>query len=309
MLVLLGMLLSGCGGIEWFPETGVASFSFSPASEVDVTAGSTRTSSSVTLSITGMATAAISVSGDSSSKYSVNGGSYTSAAGTVKPGDTVTVQHTASNTIGETVSTTLKVGDKSATFSSTTGGIEFDVAFNVDPSTFVESEPVTLAIAGGSASISISGDESSLYSLNGGTPTSVAGTANDGDQVVVMHFSADGVTNTTVTSTLTVGSKSGSFVSTTTNFVQETLAVVAADEGKAQVKLRILDGDYTIGVPSGGSFSLDGTDYRDTTQSISLRNGQTLYVAGFAEGAVGTVTPYAFTLDGETAITLNVTTQ
>ncbi|HBA89302.1 MAG TPA: hypothetical protein DCZ75_15340 [Geobacter sp.] len=311
MLTLLGLFLSGCGGIEWFPETGVASFSFSPASEVDVAAGSTRTSSSVTLAITGIATASISVSGDASSKYSINGGSYTNAAGTVKNGDRVTVQHTASNTIGGSVSSTLTVGDKSATFSSMTGGFEFSTAFNVDPMTFVESDPVTLAVAGGSAAISISGDESSLYSINGGTFTSQAGTVNNGDQVVVMHFSADGATNTTVTSTLTVGGKSGTFVSTTGNFARETVSASASADnlGSAQVRLRILDGPYEIGVATvGGSYSLNGTDYTDETATINLVDGQTLYLQGFADPPAGTVTNYVFTLDGETAITFNITT-
>jgi len=312
------MMLSGCGDIEWFPDrvSVVAAFSFSPATVTNATAGSTQTSSSVTLSITGDPVA-ISVSGDATSQYSLNGGTYTKTAGTAKNGDTVTVQHTASSTIGQTVATTLTVGGQSATFSSTASGsatvsaFTFPGAFNVLPGDFETSEAVTLIINGGTAAISISGDGSSLYSVNGGDSTSLPGTVSNGDQVVVQHINADGVTETTMTSTLTVGDKSASFVSSTGNFARVTVAAsaIADDQGTAQVILRLVPGNYIIGVGTVfGSYSLDGINYTDQTQSVDLTDRQPLFVQGFADSPVGTVTSYDFTLDGETAVTLNVTT-
>ena len=61
--------------------------------------------------------AAISVTGG---EYSVNGGAYTSAAGTVNNGDTVTVRHTHSAGESTRIDTVVTIGGVSATFSSVT---------------------------------------------------------------------------------------------------------------------------------------------------------------------------------------------
>lgn len=63
------------------------------------------------------ATTAISVAGG---EYSVNGGTYTAAAGTVANGDTVRVRHTSSATNSTSVNTVLTIGGVSDTFTSTT---------------------------------------------------------------------------------------------------------------------------------------------------------------------------------------------
>ena len=63
------------------------------------------------------AAAAISVA---NGQYSVNGGAYTAAAGTVNNGDTVTVQHTSASTNSASVTTTLTIGGVNGTFTSTT---------------------------------------------------------------------------------------------------------------------------------------------------------------------------------------------
>lgn len=317
LLAVVGMMLTGCGGIEWFPEkvaSVVTAFSFTPATGVAV--GSTQTSNIVTLAISGDPVA-ISVSGDASSQYSINAGTYTKAAGTVKNGDKVTVQHTASATIGQTVTTTLTVGGQTATFSSTTGGtvavsaFTFPPSFNVLPSSLKTSEAVTLVISGGSAPISISGDASSLYSVNGAASTSLPGTVVNGDQVVVQHTTANGADETTVTSVLTVGDKSASYVTSTGNFARVAVAASATvdQSATAQVTLRLVPGPYTIDITDFNSaFSLDGVDFTQDTLTVDLVDGQTLFVTGFADPPVGTVVSYVFTLDGEPAITFNVTT-
>jgi len=317
LLAVVGMMLTGCGGIEWFPEkvaSVVTAFSFTPATGVAV--GSTQTSNIVTLAISGDPVA-ISVSGDASSQYSINAGTYTKAAGTVKNGDQVTVQHTASATIGQTVTTTLTVGGQTATFSSTTGGtvavsaFTFPPSFNVLPSSLKTSEAVTFVISGGSAPISISGDASSVYSINGAAFTSLPGTVVNTDQVVVQHTTANGADETTVTSVLTVGDKSASYVSSTGNFARATVAASATvdQSATAQVSLRLVPGLYTIDITDFNSaFSLDGVDFTQDTLTVDLVDGQTLFVTGFADPPVGTVVSYVFTLDGEPAITFNVTT-
>lgn len=64
--------------------------------------------------------APISVSGAASSEYSINGGPFTSAAGTVSSGSTVRVRHTSSAFPDIAVDTVLNVGGVTDTFTSTT---------------------------------------------------------------------------------------------------------------------------------------------------------------------------------------------
>lgn len=321
LLVLLATMLTGCGGLEWFPDpiSEVTSFSFSPATVADVTAGSTQTSGSVTLAITGVP-AAISVSGDPTSEYSIDdGATFTKSPGTVSNGAKVKVRHTASNLVGGVVTTTLTVGDKTATFSTTTGGtvtvaaFTFDPAFNVNPSEVVASNSITVSITGAtSADIAVTGDSTSKYSINGGTPTNAIGRVNNGDTVVVQHTAAAGGTETTASTTLTIGDKSATFYSTTGNVVNQTVTATAITDVEAEVRvaLRLLQGNYMVGVvdSNNSSYSFDGTNYDVAVVSHDFSDGDFFYVHGFANPPVGTVMTYVFTLDGEPAVTLKVTT-
>jgi subtilisin family serine protease len=90
-----------------------APFSFIPA--LDVPRGVTVTSN--TVSIFGIATAPISVQGG---QYSINGGAFTSAAGTIANGQTVTLRLTSSTLAGTAAFATVKIGAASGTFQATT---------------------------------------------------------------------------------------------------------------------------------------------------------------------------------------------
>jgi len=71
-----------------------------------------------TIAVSGInAAAPISITGG---KYSINGGVYTNASGTVNNGDTVTVQQTSSGSYLTTTVATLTIGGVSDTFSVTT---------------------------------------------------------------------------------------------------------------------------------------------------------------------------------------------
>ena len=63
------------------------------------------------------AATAISITGG---EYRINGGTYTSAAGTVKNADTVQIRHTASASAKTSVTSTVTIGGVKATFTSTT---------------------------------------------------------------------------------------------------------------------------------------------------------------------------------------------
>ena len=71
-----------------------------------------------TITVTGTNTgSAISITGG---QYKINSGAYTSTAGTVNPGDTVTVKVTSSNAYSTQASATVTIGGVSATFTLTT---------------------------------------------------------------------------------------------------------------------------------------------------------------------------------------------
>ena len=134
MCIVIGAL-SGCGNFQWFPssDTGGGTTPVPPPpgqAVTDVQADTVTTYNAypvvfgtITSSTT---TTSISVSGDVSSMYSINGGTPTATAGTVKAHDVVTVQNTSSNNGSNlTVSTLLNVGGASAYYNCTTGALIF----------------------------------------------------------------------------------------------------------------------------------------------------------------------------------------
>ena len=97
------------------PDTTPDPFGF--AAQTGVATGATVTSNTITPSGYNTA-AAISVS---NGQYSIGcSGTFTSTAGTINPGQSVCVRHTASASASTTVTTTLTIGGVSGSFSSTT---------------------------------------------------------------------------------------------------------------------------------------------------------------------------------------------
>jgi hypothetical protein len=89
---------------------------FTFTDQTDAALSAVITSNTITVSgIT--STTPISITGG---EYSINGGPYTSADGTVNPEDTVTVQQTSSGSHSATTDATLTIGGISDTFSVTT---------------------------------------------------------------------------------------------------------------------------------------------------------------------------------------------
>jgi alpha-tubulin suppressor-like RCC1 family protein len=103
----------GVGGEDYLNLLGILPRPFAFLSAFDVAPGQTLTSNTVT--ITGLAApASIAVAGG---EYSMNGGAFTSAAGTIVNGSTVVVRNAASPSYSTTTSTTLTIGGvRSSTF-------------------------------------------------------------------------------------------------------------------------------------------------------------------------------------------------
>lgn len=126
LLSLVVMSVAGCG-VDWLPEferqpTTPDQFTFT--NQTGTQQNVRVTSNAITVVGLTAATSPIKVTGGGDSKYSINGGTETSADGTVKNGDKVTISHTSASTIDTPTVTTLQIGNVSATFTSWTRLVE-----------------------------------------------------------------------------------------------------------------------------------------------------------------------------------------
>ncbi|WP_026840695.1 hypothetical protein [Citrifermentans bremense] len=129
LLLACTLVLPGCGDIVWFPpyvRLGTTPDQFTFAAKAGTDKSVTVTSDPITVS--GLTEESrIFVTGSSESAYSINGATATSAQGTVKNGDKVTVSHKSAATLGTATQTTLTIGTVSANFVSTTRFVEIPV--------------------------------------------------------------------------------------------------------------------------------------------------------------------------------------
>lgn len=173
--------------------------------------------SSAPVTITGItATVPVSVSGDGSPQLSTDGGTTWDTTGTVAPDGSVLVRLTSAAAYETARSATLDVNGVTDTFSVTTGAFSFSVAAKtfVQQNSLITSDPVVLPVYLGASSISVSGDGSPEYSIDGGAFTSAAGTVSGGSNVLVRLTSGSSEGAESV-ATLTIGSASAGFSVTT----------------------------------------------------------------------------------------------
>ena len=175
-----------------------------------ITVGGLSTGTSVTVSVTG-------------GTYSKNSGSYTSSNGTASNGDTFSVRHTSSASFSTDTNTTLTIGNKDDTFTTTTlaadtvpDAFSFTDVTDAPLSAQQTSNEITVAGLNTSTTVSITGG---TYSKNSGSYTSSNGTASNGDTFSVRHTTSSsystptntelnigGVTDTWSTTTIAQGS-------------------------------------------------------------------------------------------------------
>jgi len=169
------------------------------------------------ITITGLtSSAAISVT---NGEYSINGGAFTLTNGVVNNGNTVRVRHTSATTISTSTDTLLDIGGITDTFTSTTSAVvdtvpnafSFTNVMGLETTNIVVSNTIVVSGITSAAAISVVGGE---YRINFGSFTSVAGTVNNGDSVVLRHTSSINF-STSISTTLTIGGESATFTSTT----------------------------------------------------------------------------------------------
>ncbi len=157
-------------------DTDPDAFSFAP--QTGVALGAAIVSAPAT--ITGINTATpISVTGG---EYAINGGAYTSTAGTINNNQTVTVRQTSSAAPLTATTATLTIGGVEADFTVTTAEVQPDSTpdqfqfvdqENVARDTVIVSEPVEITGINSPAPILVTGPGE--YSIDGGAFTNVEG--------------------------------------------------------------------------------------------------------------------------------------
>lgn len=232
--------------------------------------------------------AVISITG-ADGTYSVNGGAYTSAAGTVEKDDIITVRLTSSSANNEAVSTTLHIGGVTGTFSVTTetggaatdtmpDGFTFTAQTGAAISTITTSAPITVNGINAAASISISGG---AYSINGGSYTSTTGTVNNGNTVTVRLTSSSSYA-TAVSATLTIGGINGAFNVTTGPYVPPVdttpdAFTITAQTGVARstvvtsspITVSGINAATAISITgAGGTYSINGGSYTSVEGTV-----------------------------------------
>lgn len=248
------------------PDTVPNAFSFEDVT--DVALGSEQTD---TIVVSGINTASpISIVGGA---YQKNGaGGFVSTPGTVVNGDSIEVKHTASNLNATTVNTTLTIGGVSDTFSSTT--IAVVPAPDTTPDAFVfvdvvnsalgsvtESNAITITGIDTAAPISIVGGQ---YRVNGvGAYRNTPGTVSVNDTVIV-RVTNSSLNNTPTSATLTIGSVSDTYTSTTLAVVADTTPDQFSFIDKTDVPRNVVvtsDPVVVTGITTAVPISVSGGSY------------------------------------------------
>jgi hypothetical protein len=286
-------------------DTTPAAFSFT--SRTGILPGTIVTSNTITISGIN-APSPISIAGGS---YSISGGAFTSAAGTILNGQTVAVRQTASSAYSTTTVATLTIGGVNGTFSVTTAamdvtpaGFSFTSRTGILPGTVVTSNTVTITGINAPAPISIVGGS---YSINGGAFTSAAGTILNNQTVAVRQTASSSYSTTTV-ATLTVGTLSRNFSVTTaardtTPASFSFTAVTGAPRSTLIVSNPITVSGINAPSPisiTGGAYSIDGGAF--TTAAGTVTNGQTVTVRLTSSANALTTTSATLTIGGVSGV-------
>jgi hypothetical protein len=279
--------------------------SFAFVDQTDVSTDALIESNIVT--ITGLTVpVAISVTGG---EYRLDGGTYTSADGTVSNDQTVQVRQTASTNFSTTTDTTLSISGVSDTFSVTT--LAADTA--PDAFVFVDQTDVMVSTSVISNTITVSGINSpaaiaitnGAYSINSGAFDTASGTVNNGDTVRVRVTSSDAV-ETSVDATLSIGGVSDTFTVSTIpadttpdafNFTDQTGVAVSTAITSNAITVSGINSPAAITV-TNGAYSINSGAF--DTASGTVNNGDTVRVRVTSSDAVETSVDAILSIGGVT---------
>jgi hypothetical protein len=255
------------------------------------------------ISITGTSIP-VPISVSSGSTYSINGGPFTSASGTVQPGDQVIAQTTAASTFNTTSSAIVNIGGLTSTYTVTTAAqplpqAGFTPVTGSSVGALQTSNPITITSITTPAPISVS--SGAEYSINGGPLTSVAGTVQPGDQVVV-EIDAPSTYDSTATAVLTIGGVTSSFAVTTGpepvlqgSFTSVSGAAVSSTQVSNPITVTGITTPAVISI-TGGQYSINGGAF--TSAAGTVRPGDQVSVQMTAPSTFGATTASTLTVDG-----------
>lgn len=209
---------------------------FSFTDVADAAPGAVVTSNAVTLrGFSGATQATVTAGG----QLIVNGTAAGDAA-TVRNDDRLAVRVTASETPGESVTVTVRVGTVSDTFTVTTaegdepepGAITFTPVVNAEPDTLVTSAPYVVAELDAPATATVDGDGDPVLIVNGDEAGAAASVEVDNDDELQVRLTSSPDFATARTATVTIGERTGTFTVTTRAETTDPgeLEVCAADD-------------------------------------------------------------------------------
>ncbi|MCW8922514.1 MAG: hypothetical protein OQK69_02625, partial [Gammaproteobacteria bacterium] len=287
---------------------------FSFVDQINVALESVINSNSITVAGINMPSS-IAITGG---EYSINGGEFTSAAGSVSNGDTVVVRIESSVYGKYSVSATLDIGGISDTFIVTTDWDTIPNQFSFYDRTgaqlntlYNSTNSIQVSGVNNNAPISVTGGE---YSIDGGAWTSASGTVNVLSRVLLRQTSAS--TGSTQTDTvLTIGGVSATFSVTTKVTDTTPNSFSYYDRIDAQlgylynstnsIQVSGITGDAPISV-TGGEYSIDGGAWTSAPGTVSNLSRVLLRQTSASTGSTQTDT--VLTIGGVSA-TFSITTK
>lgn len=198
---------------------------------------------------------------------------------------------------------------------TTPDSFSFAAVAGTEPGVQVTSASITVSgLTGSTSPISINGSlgGDSKYSINGGTPTNSAGTVQNGDKVTVSHTSASTL-GTTTTSTLSIGSESAPFISTTRYMekpsfaltvlqpapYRQAMAVITSVDGVLGTHVVSVKDSLNSGKALYGVSETDETpsNFFNDTRTFPFLNGRRIFVRNLSS-VVGAGAVTTLTIDG-----------
>ena len=229
----------------------------------------------------------------------------TFAGTTVEVGDTVAVKLTASTEYDTTVSSTVTIGGVSSTFSvrtrvadMTPDSFSFVAETGSEVDTEHTSNAITVSDIEASAAISVSG--SGTLVVNG---NDFSGTTVEEDDTVAVKLTSSAEYDTSVSSTVTIGSITSTFTITTReadltpdsfSFTDVTEADPSTETTSDAITVSGIEDGVSISATTGGTLVVDGVDFTGT----EVDNGQEVAVKITSSASYDTTVQVTVTIGG-----------
>ncbi len=252
------------------------------------------------------------------SRYSIGcTNTFTQSPGLIQPGQSICLQHTVPSTPGATITTTVTIGGRTGTYTTTANAVAADVTpdpftfvdqSGVTPGTLVVSAPITISGITGSAPIAVNFGEYSIGCGSDSSFRSSASSVTNGQTVCVRvrasanfstsadaHLAVNGVTDTFTATTVAADTTPDAFALNAVGLVAQATFVssftITMTGLNAPAPISVTGGEYALGCGAGTFTSLPGT----------IGNAQTVCVRHVSASAPNTTVTTTLTVGGVSA--------